>query len=162
MKGLSKAMESMKVRPGPAPRRVPDTETRTRPPNLKDKAGHSGQVMEVITNHCLLRSVPGHSIYQYNVSYKPPIESKSLRISLLSQHTTMPSLRVRVFDGMILYLPVPLDEDPKRLMSEAKDGTPVEIIVKLTNKVSANSPTCLQLLNILFRRSEHVHVLLHS
>ena len=153
VEGLTTGMEEVRIRPGGGrPRRVPDWQTRTRPAHIKDKTGKSGVAIQVITNHCMLRSVPGHSIYQFNVSYKPPIESRNMRTELLKQQITKLNLQVRVFDGMILYLPIPLEADPMVVTSHCKDGTPVELTFKLTNKVSANSPTCLQLLNSLFRR----------
>lgn len=90
--------------------------------------------------------------FQYVVSYDPPIESKNLKFMLLKEHANVLG-SVRAFDGMILFLPKRLPEMETRLMSTRKnDQTSVEITIRLTNEVPFDSPTTLQLLNIIFRR----------
>ena len=146
----------LQIRSPFVPRRN-DDDSRTRPPSLQDKTGKTGTALNLITNHCVVESYPGHKIYQYSVTYKPQIESKSMRIGLLAAQTEALNLRVRVFDGMILYLPHGLEKDITEVDTKTRDGTVVQIIIKLTNVVSAQSPTCLQLLNVLFRRYESTH-----
>ena len=90
--------------------------------------------------------------FQYMVSYDPPIESKRLKFILLKQHAEVLG-SVRAFDGMILFLPKKLPELETKLMSTLKkEETSVEITIKLTNEVPFNSPTTMQILNVIFRR----------
>ena len=128
------------------------SEPHTRPEHITDKRGASGQPVTVFSNYVVLKNRPGGAIYQYNVSYNPPVESKGLRIGLLKDHEESLIGKTRAFDGMILYLPKRLPKDVVEVVSQTKDGQNITITIKLTNELSANSPTCLQLLNITFRR----------
>lgn len=129
-----------------------DDETRSRPEHITDKKGTHGNPTPMMTNYVVLRNRPGHAIYQYNVSYNPPVDSKSLRIHLLRQHEDTIIGKIRAFDGMVLYLPHRLRKDPEEVISKTKEGDVVHLTIKLTNELSANSPVCLQLFNVLFRR----------
>lgn len=128
------------------------TEPHTRPQHITDKKGTAGQEISVFSNYITLSNRPGGVMYQYNVGYNPPIESKGLRIALLRNHEESLIGRVRAFDGMILYLPKRLPKDTTEVVSQTKDGRNITLTIKLTNELSANSPVCLQLLNIIFRR----------
>ncbi|XP_003391478.2 PREDICTED: piwi-like protein 1, partial [Amphimedon queenslandica] len=100
----------------------------------------------------VLRNRPGHAIYQYNVSYNPPVENKRMRLALLYHHEEALIGKVHSFDGMVLYLPHRLHNNPEEVISKTKEGDTIHITIKLTNELSANSPVCLQLFNILFRK----------
>ena len=116
---------------------------------------------------------PQSSLYQYNVSYSPPIESRGLHTGLLSEHTSrignvrvfdgmilfLPHRRarlignVRAFDGMILFLPHRLPDDVTEVVSTLRhDQSQVNLKITLTNEVAANSPVSLQVFNVIFRR----------
>ena len=138
---------------GQRERRSRYTEPHTRPEHITDKRGEYGQRISVFSNYVVLKNRPGGAIYQYNVGYNPPVESKGLRIGLLRDHEESLIGKIRAFDGMILYLPKRLPKDVVEVVSQTKDGQNITITIKLTNELSASSPTCLQLLNITFRRS---------
>ena len=127
-------------------------EPRTRPEHITDKRGTSGSSVKMMSNYVVLKNRPGKAIYQYNVGYNPPIESKGLRFSLLRDHQDSLIGNVKVFDGMVLYLPHKLPNEVTEVVSKTKDGETIKITIKLTNELSANSPNTLQLLNVLFRR----------
>ena len=138
---------------GGRPRREPFSEPVTRPEHIADKRGAHGSTITVLSNHIVLKNRPNQVIYQYNVSYAPPMESRKLRCGLLAEHHETLG-KVRIFDGMILFLPIKLPSNPMNFTSRLqRDQTDVTLTVTLTNELPANSPTCLQLFNILFRRS---------
>lgn len=151
----TKQMEKMEIgsREKRQERGIRYSEPHTRPQHIADKRGTSGQTVNVFSNYVVLKNRPGGAIYQYNVSYNPPVESKGLRIGLLKDHEESLIGKTRAFDGMILYLPKRLPKDVVEVVSQTKDGQNITITIKLTNELSASSPICLQLLNITFRRS---------
>lgn len=126
-------------------------EPRTRPEHIKDKRGTSGRPISVLSNYVTLKSRPNCALYQYNVSYSPPIENKRLRVALLFSYEGIG--QTRAFDGMILYLPHKLpDQVTKFVTKTQRDQNTVEVAITLTNELSADSPVCLQLFNVIFRR----------
>lgn len=136
----------------PSRREIPMSEPHTRPEHITDKRGAAGHEVDLITNYVVLKNRPGKAIYQYNVSYSPPVDSKGLRIALLRDHEESLIGKIRAFDGMILYLPHRLPNDTTEVVSKTKSDDTVKLTIKLTNELSANSPVCLQLFNVLFRR----------
>ena len=133
-------------------RRGPTSEPRTRPDHITDKRGTAGQAIPLRSNFVVLRSRPNCALYQYSVSYSPPIESRGLRAGLLNEHLSIIG-NVRAFDGMILFLPRRLPDDITELVSTTRqDQSKVNIKITLTNEVAANSPVSLQVFNVIFRR----------
>lgn len=140
---------------GAAPRperRGPPSEPRTRPDHITDKRGAAGQPIALRSNFVILRNRPNCALYQYNVTYSPQVESRSLRAGLLNEHTTLIG-NVRAFDGMILFLPHRLPDDVTEVVSTMRhDQSRVNVKITLTNEVAANSPVSLQIFNVIFRR----------
>ena len=132
--------------------RRPDDDIRTRPEHIKSKKGTYGKPTPIMANYVVLSNRPGHAIYQYNVSYNPPVDNKRMRLALLYHHEEALIGKVHSFDGMVLYLPHRLHNNPEEVISKTKEGENIHITIKLTNELSANSPVCLQLFNILFRK----------
>ena len=123
----------------------------TRPEHITDKRGTFGKTINVVSNYITLKSRPNTALYQYNVSYSPMIENKRLRVALLYSYEGIG--KIKAFDGMILYLPHKLpDQVTKFTTMTQRDQTHVEITITLTNELGANSPICLQLFNVIFRR----------
>ena len=124
----------------------------TRPEHITDKRGSSGTHIDVTSNFVVLRNRPDCAIFQYNVSYSPQVDSRKRRLGMLYEQETLVG-KVRAFDGMILYLPHRLPQDVTTVLTKTDEGqTDVTITITLTNEVHTNSPVCLQLFNILFRR----------
>ena len=137
---------------GGRPPRGPMAEPHTRPEHITDKTGVTGHTISVVSNFIRLRNRPNTAIYQYNVSYSPQIDNKGLRIKLVAEQKEIVG-KIRAFDGMILYLPYRLPQDETKILTKLpRDETPVTITITLTNELSAKSPICLQLLNVIFRR----------
>lgn len=143
---------SKQQQPGRGGRGAPFTEPHTRPEHITDKCGVAGTAIPVMSNYIVLRNRPDCAIFQYNVSYSPQVDSRKRRIGMLYQQEALVG-RVRAFDGMILYLPHRLPQDTTTVMVQTDDGqSTVTMTITLTNELHANSPICLQLFNILFRR----------
>jgi aubergine-like protein len=138
--------------PAKRQRRMDYDEPHTRPQHISDKRGEHGSPVQILTNYVVLKNRPGKAIYQYNVSYNPPVESKGLRMILFKEQIPALNAQIRAFDGMVLYLPHRLPKDVTEVVSSSKDGDVFKLTIKLTNELSANSPVCLQLFNVLFRR----------
>ncbi len=130
-----------------------DDQMSTKPQHVDDKRGNTGNPVNLMTNHIALSSRTGHAIYQYYVDFNPPVEGRSLRRFLLKVHRESLLGNVFSFDGMVLYLPHKLPDTITEVVSQSKDGDNYRVTIKLTNELSANSPVCLQLFNVLFRRS---------
>ena len=141
-------------RPPPRGRAGPETDDQvsTKPQHIDDKRGTSGNPVNLTTNHIALKSRTGKAIYQYYVDFNPPVDGRGLRRFLLKSHKETVLGNVFSFDGMILYLPHRLHNQVTELVSQSKDGDNYKVTIKLTNELSANSPVCLQLFNLLFRR----------
>ena len=89
------------------------------------------------------------------MDFNPPVDAKALRKKLLRDHEELVG-KVRAFDGMVLFLPRRLPNSETELVSKLKEGDEVHIKIKLTNELQPDDPTCLQLINILFRRCERM------
>ena len=81
------------------------------PHTLVDKCclftGASGTQIQVITNYFNLEQAPDWHLYQYHVDFNPPVESKRMRIALLCSHEDLIG-KTKAFDGMVLFLPIKL------------------------------------------------------
>ena len=129
-----------------------DDQVNTKPQHIDDKRGSTGNAVQLSTNHVALISRPGKAIYQYCVDFNPPVDGRALRRFLLKVHKEALLGNVFSFDGTILFLPHRLPDQITELLSQSKDGDNYKVSIKLTNELSANSPVCLQLFNVLFRR----------
>ncbi|KAF6207586.1 hypothetical protein GE061_016033 [Apolygus lucorum] len=61
----------------------PDPDELEKPPVIM--TGNSGTPMNVAVNYIRLRTQPGKGIFQYDVKFKPEIDSRNLRFGLLKQ-----------------------------------------------------------------------------
>ena len=130
----------------------PLVEMHTKPEHVLDKRGSTkAQEIQVTSNYVVLRSRPNTTLYQYHVKYEPMLESRKLRIALVYSQEKIIG-KVKAFDGMVLYLPIRLEQDETEVMVRTRNGEDVKITFVLTNELGANNPVCLQLFNIIFRR----------
>jgi aubergine-like protein len=128
------------------------SEPHTRPDHCEDKRGSVGQPLKVATNYFELTMAPDFNLYQYHVSFAPEIVNKRMRSQMVKEHKDLLG-ETRAFDGMILFLPRKLPQNPTEVYSTRQsDGEKVRITFALTNELPPNSPTCLQMYNIIFRR----------
>ncbi|XP_073404629.1 piwi-like protein 1 [Dendrobates tinctorius] len=116
----------------------------------RSKAGTSGTIIALVTNHIKLVSRPQWALYQYHVDFNPAMESKRLRYALLYQHEETIG-KARAFDGTVLFLPKRLNKVTE-VFSQTRNGENVRITITLTNELPPTSPTCFHFYNIIFRR----------
>lgn len=127
----------------------------TRPDGL-NKQGSAGGPIPLVSNCFLLETRPNFMIYQYSVSFSPEVDSKKVKFGLvLSQEELLG--KVRAFDGMTMFLPMKLADPVTKIIVNRRrrdnpDGEPVEITITLTNELPQDSPTVMQLFNIILRR----------
>ncbi|XP_072043848.1 piwi-like protein 1 [Amphiura filiformis] len=125
---------------------------KTRPAHIVDKTGGSGTRVFLRTNTFRLKTKPDWHLYQYHVEFNPPCDSKRLRQFLVRSQSENHFGKALAFDGMVLFLVRRLPERVTKILSRKKDGTDVELTVTLTNELPPNSPICLQVYNIIFRK----------
>ncbi|KAL9980655.1 hypothetical protein ACROYT_G009266 [Oculina patagonica] len=141
---------SAEQRPPRRSRDIP-SEPATKPQHIVDKKGTTGGGIKLVTNHFRLMTKPNFGVFQYNVSFNPEQESKRVRVGLLKSQSEVIG-QVHAFDGMMLYLPIRLPEAVTKLQLTKLNGDPVEMTIMLTNEIPKDSPSMLQLYNIIFRR----------
>lgn len=147
MAGMSVSQEQ---RPPRRSRDNPD-DIATKPSHVVSKKGATGGQVTLLTNHFKLKTKPSFGIYQYNVSFNPEQESKRVRVGLLRSQSPVIG-EVHAFDGMMLYLPIRLPETNTVLNLTKLNGDPVQMTIMFTNDVPKDSPSMMQLFNIIFRR----------
>nr|AIY62327.1 piwi [Fimbriaphyllia ancora] len=147
MAGMSVSQEQ---RPPRRSRENPD-DIATKPSHVVSKKGATGGQVALLTNHFKLKTKPSFGIYQYNVSFNPEQESKRVRVGLLRSQSQVIG-QIHAFDGMMLYLPIRLPETNTVLNLTKLNGDPVQMTIMYTNDVPKDSPSMMQLFNIIFRR----------
>ena len=136
----------------PQRRRRDDADSmKTRPEHITNKKGASGQKIALRSNHFIMKTANDRPFYQYQVDYDPPIDNRRLRVALLWDLREIVG-QTRVFDGMVLYLPIKLDPPQQEHVVKLKDGSPVTICIKMTGEIAAKSPQCVHLYNVLFKK----------
>lgn len=141
---------SAEQRPARRSRDIP-SELPTKPAHVVDKKGGTGKNIQLVTNHFRLMTKTNFGVYQYNVSFNPEIVSKRLRVALLKSQSGLIG-QVHAFDGMMLFLPKRLQDPVTKCNLETNSGNAVEMTITLTNEIPKDSPSMLQLYNIIFRR----------
>jgi aubergine-like protein len=113
------------------------------------KEGSSGKSIPLGANYLVIQHATDH-VFQYVVTYNPPVESKNMRYAMLNEHKDLIG-NTRAFDGSILFLPIKVtDTTVTRSSKRATDGVMVKISITLTNMLLYEE--CIQLFNIIIRR----------
>ena len=125
----------------------------TKSKELTSKQGSSGVPIQLITNHFRLITRAEGVIYQYHVTFNPPIAGKNLCTGLMREHAKK-MFKVYAFDGMILFAPEKLPQDTTEVFSKLHtDGSTVRITIKLTSEFLSRDPMTMQLYNLILRRT---------
>nr|AJW77406.1 piwi-like protein 2 [Alitta virens] len=112
------------------------------------KTGTKGKPIPLLCNYIPIKCKTG-GVYQYSVSYSPPLDAKNLRISLLFEALGRDT--VKSYDGAVLFLPRELPEKTTVFeLTKRSDGTPVKITVKFVKVIPPGSSN--QLYNICLRQ----------
>lgn len=124
----------------------------TRDPKAQKSGFNTGTPVNIVSNHFRLIQLPNfNGLFQYHVGFQPEIQSTKLKCALLHELDDILGT-VRCFDGMTMFLPLQLPDREIVRHVTTRQGDDVTIKIMFTNEVPANSPSVLQLLNILFRR----------
>ena len=81
------------------------------------------------TNYIRIKT-QASSIYQYHVSFDPAVDARGVRFSLMKQNKEKLG-SVMAFDGVILYLPVKL-EDPVTVLTGLRKTDNATITIKVS------------------------------
>lgn len=111
------------------------------------KSGNKGNPVQLACNYIPIRCKTG-GVFQYAVSYSPPLDSIGLRRSLVGEVLGRDALEA--FDGALLFLPreLPQKESVYETVRRS-DGSPVKVIVKFVKVIPPGS--CVQHYNIILR-----------
>lgn len=127
-------------------------EPQTRPQHITDKRGTTGNPVQLVSNLFKMNRTTNFHLFQYHVSFNPEVPSKGMRKSMLREHTELTG-SIHMFDGMILFLPIRLENESTEVFSIRKtDQARIRITIRFTNEIPPTAPTCLQLYNIIFKR----------
>jgi aubergine-like protein len=126
-------------------------EPRTRPADCTNKRGTHGNPVQLVSNYFKLLSAPNWHLYQYHVDFSPQVDHKGLRMRLVKEHREMLGT-TRAFDGMVLFLSRKLEQSQTEVTSQTREGENIRITFKLANELPPDSPTCIQMYNVILRR----------
>jgi len=116
------------------------------------KKGSAGKEVKMTANYVRLEIASEKGMYEYEVRFEPQIDSRDERFKLIGQmkETFGPT---KTFDGVCLYLPHMLPDNPAHLQAEHPlDSTKVKLTVTLKHVKKLNDSKSIQFYNTLFRR----------
>ncbi|KAK7507334.1 hypothetical protein BaRGS_00001269, partial [Batillaria attramentaria] len=111
------------------------------------RPGTGGKPMQLATNYVRLHA-KNKNVFQYHVDFHPVVDSKAMRCGLLNEHRDL--LKVKLFDGTIMYMPDRLNDETILKSVRKTDGAIITITIRLTKLLP--SEQCPQLYNIMLRR----------
>jgi aubergine-like protein len=104
---------------------------------------------EVLANYFKV-TTKNSAIYQYAVAFDPPLDSRTMRYSMIASHSGLLG-ETFAFDGMQLFLLTKLENKVTYVKStRSQDNQDFEISIQLTNELEPRQ--CYQLYNIIFRK----------
>ncbi|XP_050063196.1 piwi-like protein Siwi [Aphis gossypii] len=116
------------------------------------KQGSIGKPIELIANYFPITTYTDWSLYQYRVDFNPEQERINIKRGLLSAHKEF--LGAYIFDGTMLFSRKNFQRDTVELTSKRNtDGQLVIMTIKFTAVVEKGDHTCIQIFNILMRKS---------
>ena len=116
-------------------------------------------MIPMFTNYFRLNARPNWTLYQYHVDFSPEVDSKGMRLRMVKEHKEIIG-ETHAFDGMVLFLIKKLPQNPMELISQRpSDGENVRVTFKLTTELPPDSPTCMHMYNVIFRRYEFLTIL---
>jgi aubergine-like protein len=116
------------------------------------KEGTAGTKVQIVSNFFKVLKLPNNTgLFQYNVTFEPDIQSNKLKSALLHDMDDILGT-TRCFDGMSMFLPKKLPDAITTKTVKTRQGNDITLKVMFTNAVPENSPSVVQLMNILFRK----------
>nr|AFQ20832.1 PIWI [Hydra vulgaris] len=114
------------------------------------KVGTFGQQVEIVSNFFKV-DFRSADLHLYNVVFDPDVQSSKFRHAMLHKIDDVIG-STRCFDGMIMYLPKKLSEPVTKLSVKTNKNEDISITITHRCAVPANSPSVVQLMNILFKK----------
>lgn len=115
------------------------------------KMGETGDAVKFTTNYVRLKAI-NKGVYQYVVSYDPPIDAQQQRIKMLYNLTNIIG-GVRLFDGLTLFLPILLKDQITVAKVRVRQGEEATVTVKITlTKILPPEYTPPPVFNIVFKK----------
>ena len=116
------------------------------------RKGEAGTAVKLGANYIRLELAHERGMWEYEVRFSPPIDSKDERHKLLQQHREMFGA-TKTFDGICLFLPEKLQQDRTDLEAvHSSDGSTVRLTITLKHQKKMADRSCTQFYNVLFRR----------
>lgn len=116
----------------------------------KEFVGESGKRVPASANYILLQTKPGYGVYQYEVIFKPEVDSENARFKLVNS-VIVEFTNSKTFDGRILYLPVKICETSKSF-DVIHPYNKSELIMTVVYRKEVPFTQCTTLFNLLFNR----------
>lgn len=123
----------------------------TKPKDLPTKQGTQGNRVMLTTNYFRMTDRPIWDVYQYRVDFSPESDIIGMKKRLIYEHKIL--LKSYMFDGSMLFKIDKLPDDITELVSLDRDGSPVKITIKYVKILMPTEGACLQLQNIILKRS---------
>ena len=120
------------------------------------KKGSAGKEAKMTANYVRLELADAKGgMYEYEVRFEPPIDSRDERFKLIGQMKEVFG-PTKTFDGVCLYLPHLLRDNPAYFQAEHPlDSSKVQLTVTLKHVKKLNDSKSIQFYNVLFRRIMH-------
>ncbi|KAF0750221.1 52 kDa repressor of the inhibitor of the protein kinase-like isoform X3, partial [Aphis craccivora] len=113
-----------------------------------------GKPIKLIANFFPTTTYRDFSLYQHKVDFNPEEESINIKRGLLSAHKEF--LGAYIFDGTMLFSRKKFQRDTVELTSKQNtDGKIVIMTIKFTAVIEKGDYTCIQIFNLLMRKSLH-------
>ncbi len=120
-----------------------------KPTSPVQKLGTNGTPVNLSANYIKLKC-KNAGVYQYVVQYSPPCESRPNRMQMIQKCRDVIG-PVRLFDGMVLYLPIML-KDPVTLIKAERPTDKVETTIRIQlTKILPPEQIPPNVFNIMFR-----------
>lgn len=132
-----------------------EVETEAAPPpapleEVVQSRGVKGRKFQAVTNCIRVNCNPENGVFEYEVRFKPDVDSMNFRSLYIRQHADLLG-SARTFDGTTLFLPKHLPDEITHLKSVSPSDES-EISVEIIYKRKKIMAECMQLYNVLFER----------
>ena len=108
--------------------------------------------MEIAVNYMKLEQAEGYGIFEYEVRFDPPVDSRAERYSAVNEHRTLFG-PTKSFDGNKLYLPKQLPEiDTIATSKHSKTGKDIKVTFRYKRQIKPGERESLYIYNLIFKK----------
>jgi len=114
--------------------------------------GIGGKSMEIAVNYMKLEQAEGYGIFEYEVRFDPPVDSRAERYSAVNEHRTLFG-PTKSFDGNKLYLPKQLpDIETIATSKHSKTGKDIKVLFRYKRQIKPGERESLYIYNLIFKK----------